>query len=395
MNEREKRRNFICQMIKKHGWKVGAEIGVLVGWTHFYLLENCPELKTFAIDNWPRSSGSDNYPNQDENRAEFYEIAAGFGDRCQIIEKDSVSAAKDIPDGSLDFVFIDADHTYEGCRADILAWAPKLKETGWLLGHDYHRYPGVQKAVDEWLGFASCDVEYSDDIWAKQKVPTGKGTVTICCLKAGSKYGADYVNKLYNMVQRNIRFAGADFMCYTDDPQGIEAPIRTMPLPLPLDKFPGWWQKLAFYQGKLEGVYTNKILFLDLDMVITGCMDSMLEMDSSFATSKDWPTGRWPVEDRRDRFGNTSAVLLEVGSRTDIWEQFIAAPNEIMQKWPGDQEWINDTFFASMDLMPETFVQSYKLHKLAGPTIPNCAAVMFHGVPKPSDCEDWVKEVWK
>lgn len=395
MNIREKRRRFIEVLAKKFGWKTGAEVGCLVGWTHFYLLENLPSIKLYAVDNWLSDSGSDHYSNQDKNKEVFYQGAAKFGDRCTILEMDSISAAKKVPDESLDFIFIDGDHSYEGCKKDILAWLPKIKKTGWLLGHDYHQYPGVKKAVDEIFGVCSCDYDFSDDVWARKKVLTDAATITVCCLKAGDKYGPDYVNRLYNMVQRNIRCVGYDFVCLTEKPEGIYKHIRTAPLPLSVKKFPGWWQKMGYYQEKLEGINTEKVLFLDLDMVITGCMDSMLEMDSSFATSKDWPSGRWPEEDQRDRFGNTSAVLLEVGSRTDIWEQFIKDPKGIMQKWPGDQEWINDTFFASMDLMPESFVQSYKLHKLAGPDIPACTAVMFHGLPKPCDCQDWVKEVWK
>jgi predicted O-methyltransferase YrrM len=55
---------------------------------------------------------------------------------------------------AFDFVFIDADHSYEGCRADIAAYLPLLKPGGLLAGHDYH-WPGVKQAVDERLGAVS------------------------------------------------------------------------------------------------------------------------------------------------------------------------------------------------------------------------------------------------
>lgn len=47
-----------------------------------------------------------------------------------------------------DLIFIDADHSYEGCRADILAYRPLVKPGGILSGHDYD-LPGVKQAVDE------------------------------------------------------------------------------------------------------------------------------------------------------------------------------------------------------------------------------------------------------
>src|SRR5690606_11229810 len=49
----------------------------------------------------------------------------------------SVAAAKHVPDGSLDFVYIDADHSYAGVRADIAAWRPKIRAGGIIAGHDY------------------------------------------------------------------------------------------------------------------------------------------------------------------------------------------------------------------------------------------------------------------
>lgn len=51
---------------------------------------------------------------------------------------DSVQAASEFADRSLSFVYIDGDHSYEGCRRDILAWAPKVMRGGVIAGHDYY-----------------------------------------------------------------------------------------------------------------------------------------------------------------------------------------------------------------------------------------------------------------
>jgi len=63
----------------------------------------------------------------------------------------SVKAARCFDDGELDFVFIDADHSYQATKSDITAWWPKLRPGGLLIGHDYNpdRFPGVCRAIDE------------------------------------------------------------------------------------------------------------------------------------------------------------------------------------------------------------------------------------------------------
>ena len=64
--------------------------------------------------------------------------------------------------------FIDGDHSYEGCKADIEAWLPKLREGGVMAGHDYEhpQFPGVKKSVDEI--FDEVEV-FSDMVWLIRK----------------------------------------------------------------------------------------------------------------------------------------------------------------------------------------------------------------------------------
>ena len=76
-----------------------------------------------------------------------------------IWKMDTVDAAMGYADESVDFVFIDGNHTYENIRADITAWLPKVASGGVLAGHDIG-INGVKKAVDELLDWqkvsASC-----------------------------------------------------------------------------------------------------------------------------------------------------------------------------------------------------------------------------------------------
>lgn len=67
---------------------------------------------------------------------------------------DSVAVSKTIPDEALDFVYIDADHTYQGCLLDIVAWESKVRKNGIIAGHDFACYPDeridVKRAVEKY-----------------------------------------------------------------------------------------------------------------------------------------------------------------------------------------------------------------------------------------------------
>jgi SAM-dependent methyltransferase len=108
---------------------VGAELGILRGDMSACLLERA-DLTLYMIDILVRE--------------EARRVAAK---RAMILEDDSSEMASRFPDKHFDFVFIDADHTLNGVRKDITAWAPKVKPGGYLCGHDYGK-GGVTSGVD-------------------------------------------------------------------------------------------------------------------------------------------------------------------------------------------------------------------------------------------------------
>lgn len=69
-------------------------------------------------------------------------------------------------DNSISFLFIDADHSYEGVLEDIELWLPKVAEGGVIAGHDYD-WTGVKKAVDE--KFAGKEIKIYNTSWIVQK----------------------------------------------------------------------------------------------------------------------------------------------------------------------------------------------------------------------------------
>lgn len=63
----------------------------------------------------------------------------------------SWEVASQFEDDYFDFIFIDADHSYESVVKDLDAWFPKIKSGGVFAGHDYGCWTGVTKAVDEFI----------------------------------------------------------------------------------------------------------------------------------------------------------------------------------------------------------------------------------------------------
>jgi hypothetical protein len=69
----------------------------------------------------------------------------------------------------------------------------------------------------------------------------------IVCLKHGTLYSADYVNRLYNMVKRNCTL-DYEFVCLTDDPKDINSNVKILPLP---GNIAGWWCKPYMFSKDL------------------------------------------------------------------------------------------------------------------------------------------------
>lgn len=129
--------------------EVGVFHGQSLAWLGVEVLNRNLPVTIHAVDNF---AGWPGVAQGDELRESFTfhtaRIAERLGDRFVVHAKPSVEAAQQFPDSYFDVVWIDADHTYEGCKADIAAWWPKVRAGGFIGGDDW-AYPGVRMATIE------------------------------------------------------------------------------------------------------------------------------------------------------------------------------------------------------------------------------------------------------
>jgi hypothetical protein len=223
--------------------------------------------------------------------------------------------------------------------------------------------------------------------------------LNVICLKHGTKYGPEYVNNLYNMITRHLTVP-FNFVCFTDNPIGLNPGVGIIKLPDEL-KLTGWWWKPYIF--KKEHFVSGDInLFFDLDMVIVKNIDKLINyMPDQFIGLRD--VGR--VFNRgRDKLG--SAVLRwPAGKYSEIWETLANNP-ALAKQFHGDQDYIWHTHKTQITFYPDSWIRSYKwevrnkadlirvngrfnFKDIQNPTLETETCVLaFHGTPDPHEVKD-------
>lgn len=150
---------------REHRQAVIAEIGVYAGRLSTLILQQ-PWTRLLMVDLWKIMPGCDiPQATWDKLREQAIINTSFAADRRQVIRGDSATIGNMCPSGIFDLVFIDGDHSYEGCARDILAWEHAVKPGGYFGGHDYKHaaHPGVTQAVDEYIARAGVTLELGED----------------------------------------------------------------------------------------------------------------------------------------------------------------------------------------------------------------------------------------
>ncbi|MEE9328049.1 MAG: glycosyltransferase [Cocleimonas sp.] len=223
--------------------------------------------------------------------------------------------------------------------------------------------------------------------------------VNIICMKWGAKYGADYVNKLYGMVSRNITIPFR-LVCFTDDVSGISEQVETRDLP-PLDLPDGaperGWNKLTTLKNGFGGL-TGEALFLDLDVVIVSNIDALFSLQAEFAIIRD-------SKFKKRLIGNSSVYRFKIGKYNDVLEYFQKNFAKVQGDYRNEQAFLTDQVHQKGDLSfwPEKWCPSYKYHCMHSwpinyfkdSFIPEDAKILiFHGHPEPQEAIAGITTKW-
>jgi hypothetical protein len=174
--------NVMPELIKKHNLRIGAEIGVAYGGHSDAMLKNTSVEALYSVDPYkPDWQGTDGYSlpdGQPFGKDEYEELylhalhrLQKYGDRSKFIRLDSTAAWAKLKSEKvkLDFVFIDAKHTFEDLYTDIYLWEKVVRFGGIIAGHDYGHpsYPGVTQAVDYHFGARA--FKHDGFVWSVKK----------------------------------------------------------------------------------------------------------------------------------------------------------------------------------------------------------------------------------
>ena len=207
-------------------------------------------------------------------------------------------------------------------------------------------------------------------------------------MKWGSRYGAEFVNRLYTSINRHTNRATKVY-CFTDNIKGINKNIICKPLPninLPNTISFTPWRKLSVWQFPLNDL-DGDILFLDLDLVITGNLDRFFDYNPGhYCVIENWTQ-------KGKNIGNTSCFRLPIGRYASVFDEFQKNPTKVWKKYHIEQTYLSDKikdqiFWPSdwcksfkHNLLPKWPLRIWQPAKLPTGT----SIVAFTGKPDPDD----------
>ena len=142
------------------GFKKGVEIGV--SWAQ-NIIDYCEAgLEIYGVDPWAESTDEETYRKVISIDGKYGKTAEGVYQlakqrtekypNCHLMRMTSFEAIEHFPDRSLDFVYIDGNHTFGHVAMDLMKWCRKVKKGGVIAGHDYYSHSEKQQRVYRGVG---------------------------------------------------------------------------------------------------------------------------------------------------------------------------------------------------------------------------------------------------
>ena len=237
--------------------------------------------------------------------------------------------------------------------------------------------------------------------------------MNIICMKWGNKFSADYVNRLYSMVSKNLD-SKFRFVCFTENIEGIRPEVETQELP-ELELPPGLpergWRKLTVFKKDFGGL-SGTTLFLDLDVVIVGKLDVFFNQPGDFLIAHD-------KKNQNKIEGNSSVFRFEIGKYSNLLDYFERNFKQVKNEVRHEQAYLSREIdkLGKLEFWPDDWVPSFKYKCcpnwikswFEAPSIPMGARIiLFHGLPNPPEAitghsgkwyrhiqpSPWIKDYW-
>ena len=143
-------RSGLFPYVKRLGEKLkGIEIGTCRAESTAYFLEKCPNIDLLTTIDPYKGYQDWNGEITQETVDRFMEVAKKnlkkYGKRVKMLREESGNAASNFKNESVDFIFVDGDHSYDATLADCEAYYPLLKKGGLFCGHDYQTIESVKQ----------------------------------------------------------------------------------------------------------------------------------------------------------------------------------------------------------------------------------------------------------
>lgn len=225
--------------------------------------------------------------------------------------------------------------------------------------------------------------------------------ITVACVFWGTKFSVDYVYNLKSMVERNTT-RPHEFVCFSD--RKIDGVTTKLLKP----GFDGWWNKMQMFDTS-HGL-NRRVVYLDLDTLITGNIDWLLDYNNLFMGIEDLGAVNQHQPHLKNRL-QSGVMAWDYHLNSYIWETFIQNIR-LMESYRGDGELLNQMIHPyKRDLLQRLYpgkLKSYK-YQVYNNGLGDASIVCFHGRPSVIQAmtetvktamatyepQEWIKDYWK
>lgn len=227
-------------------------------------------------------------------------------------------------------------------------------------------------------------------------------TVTVACVYWGNKFSLDYVHNLKAAIERNTTIPHK-FVCFSDRSiPGVDTKLLR-------PGYEGWWNKMQLFDPANKA--GDRMVYLDLDTIITGNVDWLLEDRSWFMGIEDVGAVNKHQPHLKNRL-QTGVMAWEFDPVSFLWNEFVLGFDRIIDSFRGDGEYLSSVINPyQRALLQHKYpgkLKSYKYDVYPNRPEEDVSIVCFHGRPsieqamveaittpmRTYEPQQWIKDYW-